>query len=59
MARRPVFVSAVVSYSLAYDASDVMDNENLATALESQIMISIALIGTVRKPSIEPMCLAE
>ena len=25
--------SSIVSYSLAYDAIDVMDNENLATAL--------------------------
>ena len=49
VAIEPVFVSAVVSYSLAYDAADVMDNDNLATALEAQIQISIALIGTVRK----------
>ena len=41
MARGPVFVSAVVLYSLAYDAADVMDNDNLATALEAQIQISI------------------
>ena len=34
-ARGPVFVSAVVSYSLAYDATDVMDNDNLAPALEA------------------------
>ena len=30
-ARGPVYVSPVVSYSLAYDAPDVMDNGNLAT----------------------------
>ena len=48
MARRPVFVSAVVSYSLAYNATDVMDNDYLATALSVQIQISIALIGTVK-----------
>ena len=59
MERGPVFVSAFVSYSLAYDAADVMDNDNLATALESQIQISIALIGIVRKPSIEPIVLAK
>ena len=53
-ARRPVFVSAVVSYSLAYDAADVFDNDGLASAMEAQIQISIALIGTVRKPSIDP-----
>ena len=52
MARGPVFVSAVVSYSLAYDATDVVDNDNLVTALESQ---SALLIGAVRKPSIDPI----
>ena len=36
-ARGSVFVSRVVSYSLAYNAIDVVDNKNLATALESQI----------------------
>ena len=34
-ARGPVFVSAVVSYSLAYNAADVMDNDNLAFSLEA------------------------
>ena len=58
-ARGPVFVSAVVSYSLAYDATDVMDNDNLATALEAQIQISIVLIGMVRKPSIDLIVLAK
>ena len=58
-ARGPVFVSTVVSYSLAYDAIGVMDNDSLATALESQIQISIGLIGMVRKPSIEPIVLAK
>ena len=59
MARGPVFVSAVVSYSLASDASDVMDNDNLVTALVSQIQISIAPIGMVRKPSIDPLVLTQ
>ena len=54
-ARGPVFVSTVVSYSLAYDAADVIDNDNLATALEAQIQITIALIGTIRKPSTDPI----
>ena len=35
--RVPVDVSAVISYSLAYDATDVMDHDNLATALSAQI----------------------
>ena len=55
VARGPVFVSAVVSYSLAYNAG----NDNLAAALESQIQISIALRGTVRKPSIDPIVLEK
>ena len=57
--RGPVFVSTIVSYSLAYDAADVMDNDNFATALEAQIHISIALIGMVRKPSIDPNSLGK
>ena len=59
MARGPVFVSAVVLHSLARDAANVIDNDNLATAHESQIQISIVLIGTVRKPSIDPIALAK
>ena len=31
VATGPVYVSTIVSYSLAYNATDVMDNENLAT----------------------------
>ena len=49
----------VVLYSLAYDVIDVRDNDKLVTALESKIHISIALIGTVRKPSVEPIVLAK
>ena len=59
MARGPVFVSAVVSYSVVYDAADVMDNDNLVTALESQIQISMVLIGMVRKLSIDPIVLVK
>ena len=59
VARGPVYISTVVSYSLASDAADVMDNDNLATALLAQIQISIVLIGTVRKPSVEPIVLAK
>ena len=58
-AREPVFVSAIVSYLLAYDAANVMDNDNVAIALESQIQISIALIGAVRKPLIDLIVLAK
>ena len=36
-ARGPAFVSAVVSYSLAYDATDVMDSDNLVTTLKPQV----------------------
>ena len=57
--RWPVFISAVVSHSLACDATNVMDNDNLVTALEPQIQISIVLIGTVRKPSIDLIVLAK
>ena len=81
MARGPIDVSAVVSYSLIYHATDVMDNDNLAsalkayslayhagndmdndnlvTALSGQIQISIAPIGMVRIPFVEPIVLAR
>ena len=59
MARKPVYVQAIISYSLAYDAADVMENDNLATASSAQIQISIALIGIIRKSSIEPIVLAK
>ena len=59
VARGPVFVSTIVSYSLAYDAADVMVNDNLLTSLSAQIQINISLIGTVRKLSIESMVLAQ
>ena len=55
----PVVVSAVVSYSLAYNAAGIVDNDNLATTIEYQIQISIVLIGMVRKPSIDPIVLAK
>ena len=58
-ARGPVCVSTVTSYSLAYDAAYAMDNNNLATELSDQIQISAALIGTVRKPSIELIILTN
>ena len=58
-ARGPVYVSAVISYSLAYNAADVMDNDNIATVLTAQIQVSIALIGTIRKPLVEPIVLAK
>ena len=58
MTSGPVFVSAFVSYSLACDIAGVMHNNNLATALEPQIQISVALISKVRKPSIDPIVLA-
>ena len=48
MARGPVFVSTVVSCSVAYDDDNVMDNDNLVNTLEAQIQISAVLIGTVR-----------
>ena len=59
VARGPVCVSAVVSYSLAYDATDVVDNDYLVNAVSAQIQISIALIGSIWKPSVEPIVLTE
>ena len=50
VARGPVYVSPVISYSLTYDAIDDIDKNNLATTLSAQIQISKVLIGMVRKP---------
>ena len=57
--RGPVFVSAVIMHSLAYDAADVRDDDNLATMLSAQIKVRIVLIGMVRKPSERPIVLAN
>ena len=51
-ARGPVNVNAVILYSLAYDAANVMDHDNHATALSTQIQINKVLISTVKKPSV-------
>ena len=59
MARRLVYVTTVNLYSLAYDAADVMDNDNLANKLSTQIQISVGLIDTVRKWSIETIVLPK
>ena len=59
VAREPVHISTIISYSLAYDATDVMDNDDLAAALSAQIQISIVLIGMVRKHSVELIVLDE
>ena len=59
VARGQAYVSTVISYSLAYDATDVMDNDNLGTALSAQIQISIVLIAILRKPSVEQIVSAK
>ena len=51
--------STVFSYSLAHDTIDLTDNDNLETPLSAQIQISIVLIGTVRKLSVEPIVIAR
>ena len=40
VARGQVFVSAVIFYSLACDATDVTNDDNLATALLAQIQVA-------------------
>ena len=42
-------MSAQLSHSLAHNAADVLDNDNLVTALSTHIQIIVALIGMVRK----------
>ena len=57
--RGPIFLSAFFLYLLTYDAIDVKDNDNLAFFLEAQIQVMLSLIGTVRKPSTEPVVLVK
>ena len=54
-----MYVSAVISYSLAYDAAEVTNHDNLVTGLSAQIQIRIMLIGMVRQLSMEPINLAK
>ena len=49
-----MFISAVISYSLAYDVVDVMNDDNFTTALEYQIQINIALIWMVENHQLSP-----
>ena len=39
MARGLVFISAVTSYSMAYDAIDVMDDDSFMSALDSDMNV--------------------
>ena len=51
MASIPAVISAVILYSLACDAVDVMDDDNLAPAFLTQIQVNIVLIGMVKNVS--------
>ena len=55
-ARGLMFISAVVSHSLAYDANDVMNKSNFAIAVDNHVFRT-ALIGMIRKWLIELMVL--
>ena len=39
VAKGPVCVSTVILYTLAFDSTDVMDNDNLVTTLLAKIQI--------------------
>ena len=58
MATGLVFISAVISYSLAYDAIDAINDDSFATALTAH-KITVLLIGMVRKQSIGPIILSK
>ena len=51
MTRQEVLVS--ILYSLTFNAVDVTDDDNLATTSWAQIHVSIALMGIVKKSSVE------
>ena len=59
MERGQLYVITVISYLLAYDATDVMDDDNIVNELSTQIEISIVLICMVRQQSVEPIVLAK
>ena len=59
MVRETVFVTAVFLYLLVYNVIGVIEDDNLVTALSAQIQVSIALIGMVRKPSVDPIVLGK
>ena len=44
-ARGPVFFSTVFLHSPAYDSTDVIDDDNLETALSAQIEVTVALLA--------------
>ena len=48
-----MYVSIIISCSVAFGAVDDMNYDNFATALTAHIQISILQIGMVRKSSIE------
>ena len=50
-ARGSVFVSTVILYSMAYDVTDVTNDNNFAPALSARA--SAVLIDMVRKPSVK------
>ena len=52
-------MSKFILYSLTYNAIDVMDDNYLAIALSVQIQVSMVLIDTVRKQSVDPSVLAK
>ena len=49
MTMRSIFINKVISYSLAYHAADVMDDDNFAVTLTAHVQINDALIAMVRK----------
>ena len=54
-----MLVSIVILYSLAYNAVGVMDVDNIANVLTTQVQASIVVIGSVRKQSIKPIVFAK
>ena len=58
-ARGPFFIGTIIKYALTHNAIDVMDDDNFAIASTAKVHISIVLIGTTKKTSIEPTAFAK
>ena len=58
--RGQLFINSVTSY--AYDAADVMDDDNYATVLEhfvDTLTLQVAQVNTKKKPGLDHLVLAE
>ena len=44
-----MFMSTVIFYSMTYDEMNIMDDDNFAMQLKSNVQIRILLVGNIQK----------